>query len=351
MHKYDYSFLKDFRITSKLVSLSNVISETNFKLDLQKKNYPDAFAKLHERAVVDSTVSSNRIEGVETSEKRIKELFNESARPFNHDEQEISGYRDAVVFISDHHQDLSISEKTIRKIHEILMYYTDGSKGKYKTTDNQISARYEDGSYETVFSPVKAEETEKNIRELVKAYQNAKSDYEINPMLLIPCFIVDFLSIHPFSDGNGRVSRLLTLLMLYNEGYDVGKYISYEKMIEEYQWNYYQELNRSQIGWHENQNDYSAFIVFHFQILYRCFTEISRRFTVGENDKKLSKKKRIENVLRNTVIPISKSDIAEALPDVSITTIENTLNQLLKQEKIVKIGSYKDARYIGKEEI
>ncbi|MBQ6494175.1 MAG: Fic family protein [Erysipelotrichaceae bacterium] len=346
MHKYDYEFLKDFKITSKLIGLSNVIAESNYKVNVQEKENPAVFIKLHKKAIIDSVISSSRIEGVETSENRRKELLENNDKPLNHNEEEISGYRDALVFISDHFQEMEISEDTIKYLHSMLMYYSSKNKGQYKSIDNEITARYADGNSEVIFKPVKSKETGKHMKQLIDAYNRAKSDIDINQLLLIPCFIVDFLAIHPFADGNGRISRLLTLLLMYKEGYQVGKYISYEKMIEQYKWNYYQELNLSQTGWHDNENDYSPFIVFHFQMLYRCYKEISERFISEKNGQILSKKDRIENTVMKSIVPISKAEIADALPDVAITTIEIVLGDLIKKGKISKIGTYKNARYI-----
>lgn len=344
MHKYDYLFLKNEKFSISLIGLSNVIAECNFKIAVQKDKYPKTYEKLHKKAVIESTISSSRIEGVETGKKREKELLMENSKPLNHDEQEITGYRDAIVYISDHYNEMEFNEKTIKYIHSLLMNYTGSAKGEYKKTDNEISIRYEDGTYDTIFSTVPHTEVEENMRSMLMAYNAAWHDAEVNNLLMIPCVITDFLAIHPFEDGNGRVSRLLTLMLLYKEGYDVGRYISYEKMIEEYKWNYYQELNKSQKSWHENNNDYSYFIIFNFQILYRCYKEINDRIAEGLNNR-ISKKERIEQFVFSSVVPVSKADISDYLPDVSTTTIEKVLSDMLKEGKIEKIGSYKNARY------
>ena len=345
MHKYDYSFLKDYKITSKLLGLSNVIAESNYRTSLLEQRNPNYFNKLHEKAVIESTISSSRIEGVVTSPKREKELLNTTFEPINHDEQEISGYKDAIIFISNNYDDISIDEKTIKYLHSLLMFYTPRGGGEYKKTDNVISLKYEDGTSKVIFYPVSSDDTESHMKMLCKAYNDAYEDEEINKLLLIPCFIVDFLAIHPFKDGNGRISRLLTLLLLYKEGYKIGKYISYEKMIEEYKWNYYQAINNSQTNWHDNKNDYADFIIFHFQMLYRCYKNINEDLLVSEEENNLSKKQRIAYVLKNSVLPISKAEIANKLLDISITTIENELSQLQKKGLIKKLGNYKDAKY------
>ncbi len=350
MHKYDYSFLKDFKITSKLIGLSNIIYESNNKTKDLKDYYPELFFKLHEKAIIESTVSSNRIEGVKTSEKRQQELLIENKKPINHNEEEISGYKDAIVYITKNYNKLVINEKTIKELHRILMYYTQGEKGEYKKVDNEITANYEDGRKEILFKTVSYKTVDKNMKELVRAYKDANKDSEIDKTLLIPCFIIDFLAIHPFIDGNGRISRLLTLLLLYKHDYDIGKYISYEKMIEDYKWNYYEEINKSQISWCSNKNDYSPFIIFHFQMLYRCYGEMNKRLGELLNSKKISKKTRIEKTVLNSITPISKKEIQDNLPDVSSTTIEKVLSDLLKDNKIKKIGTYKNARYISNED-
>ncbi|MBR4470744.1 MAG: Fic family protein [Erysipelotrichaceae bacterium] len=346
MHKYDYSFLKDLNISARLISLTNTISEINTRSVYQKERYPEVFHKLVRISTVDSTVSSNAIEGIATDEKRIKDLFEKNENPLNHDEKQIIGYSHALKYISEHEKELRIDEKTICFLHSMIID-NDKIGGIYKKIDNTITRFYENGEREVIFEPVGADDVKENMRRMLMAFREAYNDSDINNMLLLPCFIVDFLAIHPFSDGNGRLSRLLTLLILYQEGYDIGKYISYEKEIENYKWNYYEELRKSQIGWHENENDYSSFIIFHYQILYRCYKKISE--LINEDDLSLSKAKRIEKTIMNSVIPISKNEISEKLPDVSITTIEKALSDLIKDNKIRKIGDKRNARYIQNE--
>lgn len=225
----------------------------------------------------------------------------------------------------------------------MLLSYSEKTKGEYKSEDNLI-LKEENSIKNVIFRPVSASQTKQAMEQLILAYKEAYQDSEINRLLLIPCFILDFLAIHPFDDGNGRMSRLLTLLLLYKENYDIGKYISYEKMIDEYRLNYYEELRKSQLNWFENKNDYSYFIVFHFQILYKCYQELSKKF-IDENTIKKPKKERIKDVINNSVIPLSKKQIQDILPDISINTIEKTIKEMLKENKIKKIGTYKDARY------
>ncbi len=350
MHKFTYEFLKDKAITSDLFSLSNIITDLKSKTDERKHLNKSLFSKLETIAVKESVEGSNAIEGIFTTEERIKEIVENNSEPLTHNEEEIAGYHDAIKFVKDNYDHLSFDEDTIKRIHSILVSRHVGydKGGKYKTSDNVIAEKYPDGSIKRIiFVPTKASDTEKAMKDLCLAYQVYRDDYDIPALLLIPCVIVDFLSIHPFSDGNGRVSRLLTLLMLYKEGYDIGKYISFENQINKYRGNYYDVLERSQNQWHQSKNTYYPFIEFTFQILYQCYKEINRRFIKTKSGKD-KKNERIEAVVLDSIVPISKADIQELLPDVSTTTIEAMLAKLLKENKIVKIGTYKNAKYIKK---
>ena len=350
MHKFTYQFLKDKVITSDLFSLSNIITDLRSKAQSRKESNKSLFAKLETIAIRESVEGSNAIEGIFTTEQRIKEIVENNSEPLTHSEEEIAGYHDAIKFVKENYEYLSFDEETIKTIHGMLVARHIGydKGGKYKTSDNVIAEKYPDGTIKRViFTPTKAKDVNKVMKDFCLAYQVARDDYEIPALLLIPCVIVDFLSIHPFSDGNGRVSRLLTLLLLYKEGYDIGKYISFENQINKYKGNYYDILERCQNQWHESNNTYYPFIQFTFQILYQCYKEINRRFIVSKGEKE-KKNERIEAVVLDSIVPISKADIQELLPDISITTIEATLSKLLKENKIYKIGTYKNAKYLKK---
>ena len=348
MHKFTYEFLKDKTITSDLFSLSNIITDLRSKTNERKGLNKALFEKLETIAIKESVKGSNAIEGIFTTEQRIKEIIENNSEPLTHNEEEIAGYHDAIKFVKDNYEFLSFDEETIKTIHRMLVSRHIGYEqgGKYKTSDNVIAEKNPDGTIKRViFVPTKAKDVERVMKDFCLAYQVARDDYGIPALILIPCVIVDFLSIHPFSDGNGRVSRLLTLLLLYKEGYDIGKYISFENQINLFKGNYYDVLERSQNQWHESNNTYYPFIEFTFQILYQCYKEINRRFIVTKSGKE-KKNERIEAVILNSIVPISKSDIQELLPDVSITTIESVLAKLLKANTIYKIGTYKNAKYL-----
>ncbi len=202
-----------------------------------------------------------------------------------------------------------------------------------------------DGTRQIRFSPVPAIETPRVMEQFVFAYMKARDDPNINPLLLIPCVILDFLCIHPFSDGSGRMSRLLTLLLLYKNGFDVGKYVSFEEQINETKTYYYEALRKSSISWHNGNNDYFYFAENFIMTLFSCYKELDKRFATV-NSKKISKTARIEATLLNSVLPISKKEIADILPDVSITTIEFVLAKILKEGKIIKSGEGRNTKYI-----
>jgi Fic family protein len=195
--------------------------------------------------------------------------------------------------------------------------------------------------------PVKASDTEKAMEELIYAYMDARDDSEINQLLLIPCVILDFLCIHPFQDGNGRMSRLLSLLLMYKNGFDVSKYISFEEQINLSKGNYYEALRQSSIDWHENKNDYIPFMENFLFTLYLCYKELDKRFLTLKSGK-VSKAKRIEEIVLSAFIPISKKEIQDLLPDISVSTIERVLSEMLKNGKISKIGATNSAKYIKK---
>ena len=346
MRRFDYSFLKN-GIPGNIVGTIGIISDLNAKNQIRKMQYEQAFEELRKKAIIASVKGSNEIEGIVTTEERIKDLI-EGATPVTHDEKEISGYKDALNLIHTEHQNLDVSRDVILMFHRMMEENVNPIEaGNFKSRDNLIMEYMPDGSRRVRFNPVKANETEKAIEQLLLAYYDARQDMEIPVLFLIPCFIVDFLCIHPFLDGNGRVSRLLTVLMLYIAGYDIGKYISVENQINEYKESYYAALEQASDGWHENKNDYIPFIVNFLQILYKCFKELDESF-MDISLKKAKKSERVEAVLMGAVVPISKADIEDKLPDVSVKTIELVLNRMLKDAKIEKIGSYRNARYMKK---
>ncbi len=346
MRKYDYSFLKK-KIPGNIVGTVGIISDLNARNQIRKLQYEKTFDTLRKKAIIESVKGSNEIEGIVTTEERIKDLI-EGATPVTHYEKEISGYKDALNLIHSTHGELDVTKDVILMFHRMMEESVNPVEaGHFKSRDNLIMEYDKDGNRRVRFTPVKASETDIAIEQLLLAYYDARQDMEIPVLFLIPCFIVDFLCIHPFLDGNGRVSRLLTVLMLYIAGYDIGRYISVENQINKYKESYYASLEQASTGWHENQNDYTPFIVNFLQILYRCFKNLDESF-MEISLKKAKKTERVEAVLMGAIAPVSKADIAEKLPDVSVKTIELVLSKMLKEDRIEKIGTFKDARYMKK---
>lgn len=293
--------------------------------------------------------SSNAIEGIVTSDQRIVEIVNRSSAPMNHNEAEIAGYRDALNTVHTSYEHLDFRQRDILGLHNVLMSaagYEYG--GQYKTNDNVILEVDADGNRRVRFRPTPAEETTEAMEQLELAYLDAKNNANINQLLLIPCVILDFLCIHPFRDGNGRMSRLLSLLLLYKNGFDAGKYISFEEQINKYKAYYYDALKQSPTGWDTNENDYFPFIQNFLSTLYMCYKELDQRFAVLHG-KKVTKKARIEATLMGSLTPMSKAEICAIHPDVSPTTVEAVLGEMVKDGRIKRIGAARGTRYIRNE--
>ena len=346
MKRFDYSFLRDMRVPVQFMTFTNAIYSLRGAEEEKKEIYPEIFTALQKLAIIQSVKGSNAIEGIVTTDKRIEEIVNQSSAPLNHNEREIAGYRDVLNLIHTRHTDMSLNEELVLNFHRILLGNTDlPYGGQYKTEDNIIRETYSDGTSRVRWMPVPAKDTKDAMRQMFLAYTSARDDSEINQLLLIPCVILDFLCIHPFRDGNGRMSRLLSLLLLYKNGFDISRYVSFEEQINAMKGSYYDALKRSSTGWHENSNDYLPFIENFLYTLYLCYKELDKRFlTLGS--KKVSKKKRVEDAVLNAFLPISKQDLCALLPDVSATTIEQVLGSMVKDGKIKKIGLTRSAKYI-----
>lgn len=346
MRIFDYSFLNNGLLPANLVTLTANIAELKTMAGVRKTEHLRVFTELEEVAKIQSVKSSNAIEGIVTSDDRIAAIVKQNSAPLNHNEAEIAGYRDALNTIHLGYQHIDFRESDILHLHEILMQFTGNDiGGKYKTDDNVILEVDADGRRKVRFRPTPALETPDAMEQLTLAYQAARNDANINQLLLIPCVILDFLCIHPFRDGNGRMSRLLSLLLLYKNGYDAGKYVSFEEQINNYKAYYYEALRQSSIGWESNENSYFPYIENFLSTLYMCYKELDKRFAIV-NGKKISKKARIEATVLNSLTPISKSDICKILPDVSPTTIEAVLGEMVKTERIQRVGAGRMTRYI-----
>ncbi|WP_243343804.1 Fic family protein [Anaerococcus sp. AGMB09787] len=345
MRQFDYSKLLNLNIPAKMYGLISKIYEYKGKQELYVANFSDVLEKMVEVAKIQSTKSSNAIEGISTNDSRLEELMNKKSEPRNRNEEEIYGYREVLDIIHENYENIEFTKNNILTLHNRLYSYSGEShKGKFKNMDNSIVQINTLGEKRIRFQPVSAFETESYIDKMISAYDEAV-ELNIPPLLLIPVVIHDFLCIHPFSDGNGRMSRLLTLLLLYKNGFFVGKYISLEMIIEETKDIYYQELQASSENWHEGTNDELPFIKYMLSVIYKAYSECDDRFKLIA-EKSLKSSQRVMKVFDNSLESLSKSDIVILCPDISKRTIERALKELKDEGLIKQVGSGRATKYI-----
>ncbi|MDD5859516.1 MAG: Fic family protein [Eubacteriales bacterium] len=346
MHHFDYSFLDNGVLPTGLLNITADIYSLRAMSYGRGEQFSGIYSALAEIAKIQSVKSSNEIEGIVTTDERIREIVNENSAPLNHSEQEIAGYRDALAEVHTGYKAMDFTKGDIKRLHAIMLNIAGYNfAGQYKSVDNDIIEEDKYGRRWVRFHPVSAAETPEAMKQLTLAYQVARDNPNVNQLLLIPCVILDFLCIHPFRDGNGRISRLLSLMLLYKNEFDAGKYISFEEQINKRKGNYYDALGKSSHGWHENECDYSSFIMEFLTTVYMCYKELDKRFAVV-GSKRVTKQTRVEAAVLNSLTPVSKADIVKILPDVSATTVEAVLGRMVKEGAIRKIGSGRGTRYI-----
>ena len=346
MHRFDYTFLDNGMIPAGLLNITSDIYALRAMSWSRKDQFAEVFTELAAIAKVQSVKSSNAIEGIVTTDDRINEIVNGNSAPLNHSEQEIAGYRDALAVVHTSYADMDLCQADILRLHAVMMNIAGYSyAGRYKEVDNDIIEEDQYGRRSVRFHPTSAADTPDEMEQLILAYQEARDNPNVNQLLLIPCVVLDFLCIHPFRDGNGRISRLISLLLLYKNGFDAGKYISFEEQINLRKGNYYEALKKSSIGWYDNQSDFFPFIMEFLTTLYMCYKELDKRFAVI-GSRKVTKQARVEATVLNSLTPISKADIGKILPDVSATTIEAVLGQMVREGQVRKVGSGRGTRYV-----
>lgn len=346
MHCFDYKKDPEKLLTPQIVQLLGQIREEKGKQELFLEANIDELKSLLEIAKIQSTGASNRIEGIYTSDQRLQELVSHKAEPRNRSEEEIAGYREVLSVIHESYDYIPVRSNMILQLHRDLYSYSTGaSGGQYKTADNIIAETDIDGNSRVRFQPVSAFQTADAMEQLCDEMYKAWNNEIFDKLLLIPMFILDFLCIHPFNDGNGRMSRLLTLLLLYKSGCIVGKYVSVEMIIEKTKETYYEALQQSSFGWHENENDYVPFVSYYLGIILKFYREFESRVELLQN-RSLSKPERIKTIIDGHIGKISKKQIAEQCPDISVTTIERTLADLVKTGYIKKTGAGRATAYI-----
>ncbi len=343
MRKFDYSFLKG-SVPGRLIPQIEDIAVLRTKEDYHKKTNAGTFSSLREKVVFQSVCSSNAIDGISATDARMQGLI-EGDRPSSRDEKMIVGYKDAMNLVNIQHEKLKFNQELIRNLHKMIFSEAAPQEaGTYKTEDVYLFGMGEDDSNRVRLNPISAEDIPVALEQVIRAYNVAIADEEVPKLLLIPCVVLDFLCIQPFAEGNERISRLLMNFLMLKNGFDAGSYIALEKLTEKRKDDYYTALEKSSDKWVDQENDYLPFAEFMLQIAARGYHELDDHF-VEVSRKKASKQERIEAILMNTYVPISKSEIMERLPDVSVRTVEVTLKRLLDEDKIMKVGSFRDARY------
>lgn len=344
MRDFHYTAIREQKWDSEILGLIAAIYKEAGKQEMYLKQRPEELEKLVEIAKVQSTEASNAIEGIVTTSTRIRQLVEEKTAPRNRDEQEIAGYRDALNIIHENFDAIPITRNYILQLHKVLYSHMNNPMaGQTKSVQNYISATYPDGHTETLFTPLAPFETPEALNRICDEYNRVIGNMEAEPLIVIPIFIHDFLCIHPFNDGNGRMSRLLTTLLLYRNGFYVGKYISLEAKIAKNKDLYYAALRQAQEGWHEGTEDAVPFIKYLLGIILSAYRDFEERFSLVEQ-----KKPALETVRQATLSKIgrfSKQDIRELCPALSVSSIEGALRKLVASGELKREGNGKSTCY------
>lgn len=344
MRSLDPDFLDRQAIVMEMAGLIRALGEFKGRQEMFTHQSPQALESLRRLAIIESTESSNRIEGVMVDAERFRELMRRPEKPRDRPEAEILGYRRALSRIHTAPQRISIDEKTILEFHKEIHAQTGEPGGYWKRRDNTIEEKLPDGRWITRFIPVTARETPRYMKELCLGFHRLWGRSKIDPVLLIPAFVLDFLCIHPFKDGNGRVSRLLTVLLLHQSGYEVGRFISLERIIEESKESYYETLQASSKGWHEGRHRLKPWWEYSLGILIRAYKEFEER--VGKiTQARGAKTAMIEEALASLPGTFTLSDLERACPSVSRDMIRVVLNRLRQERKVRCLGTGRGARW------
>jgi len=345
MKKFDYSFLKNEKISSNIFSLLISIEKIQIMGTKNEVIYPKVYENIQEIANFQSTKFTNLLDGIHISDLTLESIISINGDLKSHSDHVLSDFYDILKAINNGYDKITFNSYGIRDIHNSI-FGTNSNKygGEFKNQDNYIYELEDDGTKTLIFKPTSSDHTSKAIDELLEAYKIAISDVDIPNLLLIPCFVLDFLLIYPFNEGNERISRLLSLLLLHKSGYHVGKYVSFDKQLYKDKKAYYDAIQKSSVNWENNNNNYEEFMEFFLKKIYACYTELNSRFKIVEG-MKINKKKRVEETIMRSFEPISRKEIYLIWPDISHETIKKVVKNLLNENKIKKIGNFKDARY------
>ena len=345
MRPFNYSEIKNQKWDSEILGLIAAIYKEAGKQDLCLKMRPEELKGLIEIAKIQSTEASNAIEGIVTTNTRIRQLVEEKTTPKNRDEQEIAGYRDVLSVIHESFDAIPLSRNFILQLHKIMYSHINNPMaGQTKNVQNYISATYPDGHTEVLFTPLSPFETSEALDKICDEYNRVIGNMELEPLIAIPIFIHDFLCIHPFNDGNGRMSRLLTTLLLYKSGFFVGKYISLEAKIAKNKDLYYDALRSSQDGWHEGKEDAVPFIKYLLGTILAAYKDFGDRFAIVEN--KLPAIDTVRKAVMNKIGRFNKQDICQLCPSLSLSSVEGALRKMIASGELRREGKGKSTCYI-----
>ena len=348
MRSFNYTKLANKAWNTDILNLVAKIHEYKGKQALFIRQKPVELNRLVEIAKIQSTEASNKIEGIITTSSRMKQLFQEKTTPRNRDEDEIMGYRDVLNTIHDSNEFIPIRPSYILQLHRDLLKRAGLSYGgHFKNVQNYINETNQDGTVVTRFTPIAPYETPEAMEKLCNAYEEAISNEKIDSLILIPTFICDFLCIHPFNDGNGRMSRLLTLLLLYKNGYYVGKYISIEKQIEKTKDLYYDMLEKADAGWHEGKNDPTPFIKYMLQVILACYIEFEDRVGLMTESKNSSTAYDIvKKYAEEKIGKFTGAEVITHCPSIGRSSALAALKKLTDEGFIIRKGSGRSTFYV-----
>ena len=344
MRTFDYSILKNQTWDNEILGLVAQIHEYKGRQELYLKQKPAELDKLVEIAKIQSTEASNEIEGIRTTNTRLRQLVADKTAPRNRDEEEIMGYRDVLNTIHENYEYIPIRPNYILQLHRDLFRYSEkGIGGQFKNTQNYISATDTNGHAFILFTPLPPYETPAAVEAICESYNHVIDTKEVDALILIPVFIHDFLCIHPFNDGNGRMSRLLTTLLLYRCGYVIGKYISLESKIAKNKNLYYDALEACQRGWYENQEDPTPFIKYLLRIILAAYRDFEDR--VDLVSEKLPAAEIVRRAIYRKIGKFTKSDIMELCPTIGKTSVESSIKLLVDKGILIKHGAGRSTYY------
>ena len=344
MREFNYSKISEKKWDLETLGLISAIYREVGMQDMYLKQRPQELEKLVEIAKIQSTESSNAIEGIVTTNTRIKQLVEEKTTPKNRDEQEIAGYRDVLNVIHENFDAIPITPNYILQLHKMLYSHVNNPMaGRTKGVQNYITATYPDGTVKTIFTPLDPFSTPDALERICNEYNRVIGNNELEPLIAISTFIHDFLCIHPFNDGNGRMSRILTTLLLYRSGFLVGKYISLESKIAKSKDLYYSALDISSHGWHDGTEDVVPFLKYLLGTILSAYRDFSDRFALVET--KLSALETVRRATNQKIGRFSKQDVRELCPSLSISSIEGALKKLVEAGEIKREGNGKNIRY------